>query len=61
MFQGILLPKNMCTSPLGKYPFCICWLRFWKIWNQSMQAGKGEGQGEDFQLPDIIKSPNKLN
>ncbi|MDP5231874.1 MAG: hypothetical protein NWQ38_15880 [Cellulophaga sp.] len=29
--------------------------------NQSMKSGKGEGQGQDFQLPDIIKAQSKLN
>jgi len=27
---------------------------------QSMKSGKGEGQGEDFQLPDIIKAQREL-
>tara|TARA_R110002012_G_scaffold263456_2_gene446567 strand:- start:237664 stop:241158 length:3495 start_codon:yes stop_codon:yes gene_type:complete len=58
MFQGISYQKYVLTSGNTLSDLLASIL---ENMNQSMQAGKGEGQGENFQLPDIIKAQNKLN
>jgi len=58
MFQGISYQKYVLTSGNTLSDLLASIL---ENMNQSMQSGKGEGQGEDFQLPDIIKAQNKLN
>ncbi|WP_047417692.1 hypothetical protein [Cellulophaga sp. Hel_I_12] len=58
MFQGISYQKYVLTSGNTLSDLLASIL---ENMNQSMQSGKGEGQGEDFQLPDIIKAQSKLN
>lgn len=57
IYQGVSYQKYVMNASNSLADFLVNML---DNMQQSMQAGKGQGQSQDFQLPDIIKGQGEL-